>query len=113
VDREPQKIGCKSHSMDLCGERVLLRVIDTLRLIGFGLPSTNRAQSEYTRSITELAPTKSADLDIRVAGSHRLEVAGLRRQHITNNTIHMRCSHHTHWAHASLPRRERINKNAF
>jgi len=42
----------------------------------------------------------------RVAGSHR--------QPITNNTIHMRCSHHTHWAHASLPRGERIiNKSIF
>jgi len=39
----------------LCGERVLLRVIDTLRLIGFGLPSTNQAQGEYTRSIMEHA----------------------------------------------------------
>jgi len=39
----------------LCGEMVLLRVIDTLRLIGFGLPSTNQAQGEYTRSITEHA----------------------------------------------------------
>ena len=37
----------------LCGERVLLRIIDTLLLIGFGLPSTNQAQGEYTRSITE------------------------------------------------------------
>ena len=34
----------------LCGERVLLRVIDTLLLIGFGLPSTNQAQGEYTRN---------------------------------------------------------------
>jgi len=39
----------------LCGERVLLRVIDTLRPIGFGLPSTNQAQGEYTRSSTEHA----------------------------------------------------------
>jgi len=39
----------------LCGERVLLRVIDTLRPIGFGLPSSNQAQGEYTRSITEHA----------------------------------------------------------
>jgi len=89
----------------LCGERVLLRVINTLRLIRFGLPSTNQAQGEYTRSITEQAPAKSVDSDLRVADLHR--------QPITNNTIHMRCSHHTHWAHASLPRRERINKNAF
>jgi len=89
----------------LCGERVLLRVIDTLGLIGFGLPSTNQAQGKYARSITEHASAKSADLDLSVAGSHR--------QPITNNTIHLRCSHHTHWAHASLPRRERINKNAF
>jgi len=39
----------------LCGERVLLRVIDTLRLIGVGLPSTNQVQSKYTRSIMEHA----------------------------------------------------------
>jgi hypothetical protein len=39
----------------LCGERVLLRVINTLRPIGFGLPSSNQAQGEYTRSITEHA----------------------------------------------------------
>jgi len=37
----------------LCGERVLLHVIDTLRLFGFGRPSINQAQGEYTRSITE------------------------------------------------------------
>jgi len=101
----------RAHRMEgslprLCGERVLLRVIHTLRPIGFGLPSTNQAQGEYTRSITEhdlLA--KSVDSDFRVAGSHR--------QLITNDTIHMRCSHHTHWVHAFLSRREKINKNAI
>jgi len=89
----------------LCRERVLLRVIDTLRFIGFGLPSTNQAQGEYTRCITEHAPAKSVDSDLGVADSHR--------QTITNNAIHMRCSHHTHWAHAPLPRREKIGKNIF
>ena len=48
----------------LCGERVLLRVIDTLRRIGFGLPSSNQAQSEYTRSITEHVGTfRKSELD--------------------------------------------------
>jgi len=87
----------------LCGERVLLRVIDTLRLIGFGLPSTNQVQGEYTRDITEHAVAKCVDLDIGVAGFHR--------QTTTDNTIHIHCNHHTHWAHAPLPRRERISKN--
>jgi len=73
----------------LCGERVLLRVIDTLRFIGFGLPSTNQAQGEYTRSITEPdSLAKSVDSQFRVAGPHT--------QFVTSNTIHMRCSHHTH-----------------
>jgi len=49
---------------------------------------------------------KSVDSDFRVPpGSHR--------QPITNNTFHMRCSHHTHWVHVSLSRREKIDKNAI
>jgi len=63
---------CRKGSLHrLCGERVLLHIIDILRLIGFGLPSTNQAQGEYTRGITEHAPAKSVDSDFGVAGSHR------------------------------------------
>jgi len=50
----------------LCGERVLLRVINTLRPIGFGLPSSNQAQGEYTRSITEHARKECTDCYIRM-----------------------------------------------
>ena len=73
----------------LCGGRVLLRVIDTLRPIGFDLPSTNQAQGEYTRSITEHdSLAKSVD--------SRFRVASLHTQFVTNDTNHMSCTHHTH-----------------
>jgi len=58
----------------LCGERVLLRVIDTLRSIGFGLPSTNQAQGEYTRNISEHA-------------SQRLQIQTLELQVRTENPL--------------------------
>ena len=67
--------------------------------IGFGLPSTNQAQDEYTCNNTAHAVAKFIDLDHGVAGLHG--------QTTTNNTIHMRCRRHTHWAHAPLPRREK------
>ena len=81
---------CRKGSLPrLCGERVLLRVIDTLRPIWFGLPSTNQAQGQYTRSITEHnSLAKSVDSHFRVAGPHT--------QLVTNDTIHMHCSHHAH-----------------
>jgi len=48
---------------------------------------------------------KIVDSDFTVSFSHR--------QPSTNNTIHICCSHRTHWVHASLSRREKIDKNAI
>jgi len=81
-----------------CSRKGFCCASSTFRPIGFGLPSINQAQGEYTRNITEHdSLAKSVDSDFRVTGSHR--------QPIRNDTIHMRCSHHTHWVHASLWRR--------
>jgi len=52
-------------------------------------PSTNQAQGEYTRSITEHdSLAKSVDSHFRVAGP--------QIQFVTNETIHMCYIHHTH-----------------
>jgi len=61
--------------------------------------------SEYGSGRHGTRIAKSVDSDFRVACSH-IKIS-------TNNTIHMRCSHHTHWAHSSLSRREKIDKNAI
>jgi len=73
----------------LYGERVLLRVINSLRLFGFGLPlnksSAGQVHTQYHR--TRLV-RKECSSHFRVAGPHT--------QFVTNDTIHMRCTHHTH-----------------
>jgi len=63
--------------------------------------SAGRVHTQYHG--TYLA--KSVDTDFIAACLHR--------QPITTNTMHMRCSHHTHWVHASLSRGEKIDKNAI
>ena len=93
---------CRKGSLPrLCGERILLHVIDNRVWSILNKSSAGRVHTQ--RHGTRLA--KSVDSDFTVAGS--------LRQPITNNTIHMRCSRHTHWVHASLSRREKIDKNAI
>ena len=93
---------------DCADKRVVLRVIDTLRPIGFDLPSTNQSQGEYTRSSTEHAYkvcTCRFDSCMFAQTTHY--------NPLQLNTIHLLCRHHTHWVHASLLRGEKIDKNAI
>ena len=73
----------QSSSIRMCGERVLLRVIDTLRLIGFGLPSTNQAQGEYTRSISATLGSHEQ------MEAHVHNVISISSKHITNAIARM------------------------
>jgi len=93
---------------DCADKRVVLRVIDTLRPIGFDLPSTNQSQGEYTRSRTKHA------CRVYTCRFHGCMFAQTTRYNPPQpNTIHMRCSHHTHWVNASVLRGEKIDKNAI
>ena len=85
----------------LCGERVLLRFIDTLRPSGLVYPHQIRRRAS-THAVSRNTPRKEC--------RYRLYIRSLHRQPITNNTMHMRCSDRTHGVHASVSRKEKYTR---